>query len=349
MKCPENLNIRQFKSLITPADLAYELPRTKDVGSVVAGACKRIEQILTNKDRRRIVIAGPCSLHDRDASLEYAERLCRLQEAVKDTLLITMRCYFDKPLSTLGWNGMLYDPHLDDSYDIEEGFRRARGLLLAVGAMELPVATEFLDPIVPQYVSDLISWAAIGAHTTESQIHRQMASGLSMPVGFKNSTDGNPATTIAAIKAAASPHSFIGIYSSGRVVIAETSGNPHGHLIMRGGTHGPDYSEEYIASIQVQLHEADVPTGIILDCSHASFHKDPTRQRYVLANVAQQIHSGSRLITGIMLASFIQEGNQKIEARKKLEYGVSVTDKCIGWEDTEALIHSFAETVSHHV
>jgi 3-deoxy-7-phosphoheptulonate synthase len=347
MNSTENLNIRQFKSLITPNDLKRELSEAMDVAFVVVKARTRIEQILTNKDRRRIVITGPCSLHDRDASLEYAERLCRLQEAVKDTLLIVMRCYFEKPRSTLGWKGMLYDPYLDDSCDIEAGFRRARSLLLAVGAMELPTATEFLDPIVPQYVSDLISWAAIGARTTESQIHRQMVSGLSMPVGFKNATDGNPTTAIAAIKTASSPHSFMGIDGNGRVVIAETSGNPYGHLVMRGGTHEPNYSEEYIAFSQVLLRKADVPTGVIIDCSHANSHKDPTRQRAVLADVAQQIHNGNRLITGVMLESFLHEGNQEIVTREALKYGVSVTDKCIGWEETEELIHSFAETVSH--
>ncbi|MHC4147156.1 MAG: 3-deoxy-7-phosphoheptulonate synthase [Planctomycetota bacterium] len=266
---------------------------------------------LADRDKRRMVIAGPCSLHDRQATLEYAGRLRELQDEIGEKILVIMRAYFEKPRTTLGWKGMLYDPFLDNSYNIEEGFRRARGLLLAIGELGLPTATEFLDPIVPQYMADLVSWAAIGARTAESQIHRQMASGLSMPVGFKNSTDGNLTAAVDAIKAAQSPHSFMGINADGQVVIAETRGNKYGHLVMRGGSQGPNYGSEYVAFAGVLLRKASVSCGILIDCSHANSGKIPERQREVLFDVAEQIKQGNCSIAGVMLESFLAEGNQQ--------------------------------------
>ena len=342
MEQTDNLNILRLKSLITPEELKGELPETDGVAQLVASSRMNIQKILTNSDKRRMVITGPCSLHDREATLEYASKLRELRDEVSDKILIIMRAYFEKPRTTLGWKGMLYDPYLDNSYNIEEGFRRARCLLLSIGEMGLPTATEFLDPIVPQYMADLVSWVAIGARTTESQIHRQMASGLSMPVGFKNSMDGNLTAAIDAVKAASSPHSFMGIDGNGKVIIAETRGNKYGHLVMRGGSGGPNYSSEYVAFAEVLLRKANVPTGILIDCSHANSNKYHKRQREALFDVAEQIREGNRLIAGIMLESFIHEGNQPVGTLENLEYGISLTDKCIGWEETEELIRHFA-------
>jgi 3-deoxy-7-phosphoheptulonate synthase len=339
----DNLNILRFKPLITPDELKSQLPETDEIARLVASSRTSIFNILANKDKRRLVIAGPCSLHDRDATLEYAGRLVELQNEVSEKILIIMRAYFEKPRTTLGWKGMLYDPDLDNSYNIEEGIRRARSLLLAIAELKLPTATEFLDPIVPQYTADLVSWAAIGARTTESQIHRQMASGLSMPVGFKNSMNGNLSAAIDAIKAAASGHFFMGIDGGGKVVVAETRGNKCGHLVMRGGTNGPNYGSEHVAFVEVLLRKANVPTGIVIDCSHANSNKDHKHQGQALYDVAEQIAGGNRLIAGVMLESFLREGNQPVNTPDKLEYGLSLTDKCIGWEETEELIRHFAD------
>jgi len=291
------------------------------------------------------VITGPCSLHDKKATFDYAQRLKKLQDKFADTLLIVMRTYFEKPRTTLGWKGMLYAPELDGSYDIEQGIFRAREILLEIERIGLPCATEFLDPIVPQYFADLISWAAIGARTAESQIHRQMASGLSMPIGFKNSTDGNLSAAIAAVKAAASPHSFLGIGRNGQVIVAETTGNKFGHIVMRGGSDCPNYAAEYVAFAGVMLKKAGISNGIIIDCSHANSNKDYRLQRNALLDVAAQIKAGTKLISGVMLESFIAEGNQKPDRVEKLMYGKSLTDGCIGWEETEELIGVFAQAV----
>ncbi|MHC4166229.1 MAG: 3-deoxy-7-phosphoheptulonate synthase [Planctomycetota bacterium] len=345
MEQTDNLNILRFKPLITPDELRSQLPETDEVAGLVASSRVSVHKILTNKDPRRLVIAGPCSLHDREATLEYAGKLKDLQDQVGEKILIIMRAYFEKPRTTLGWKGMLYDPCLDNSFKIEEGFHRARSLLLSIAELGLPTATEFLDPIVPQYTADLITWAAIGARTTESQIHRQMASGLSMPVGFKNSMDGNLSAAIDAIKAAASPHFFMGIDGDGKVVVAETRGNSCGHLVMRGGAQGPNYASEHVAFAEVLLCKANVPTGIIVDCSHANSNKDHKRQRQVLFDVTEQIGRGNRLIAGVMLESFLREGNQPVDTPDNLEYGVSLTDKCIGWEETEELIRHLADAL----
>ncbi len=338
MELTDNLNIKDFKPLITPMKLKDEFPETEQVAQLVAESRNIIQAILVNRDERRIVIAGPCSLHDCKATLEYGERLRELQDEVKDKILIIMRTYFEKPRTTVGWKGMIYDPRLDNSYDIEEGLRQARRLLLEIAKMGLPAATEFLDPIVPQYLADLVSWAAIGARTSESQIHRQMASGLSMPVGFKNSVEGNLTPAIDAIKAASSDHSFMGIDRNGQVVIAETRGNKYGHLVMRGGSGCSNYGSEYVAFAKVLLCKAGISTGVIIDCSHANSQKDYKKQRLALLDVAEQMRQGNRLIAGVMLESFLKEGRQPFDKPENLKYGISLTDSCIGWEETEEMI-----------
>ena len=345
MELTDNLNIVRFKPLIAPEKLKTELPETDETAHLVAASRKIVQDILANRDKRRIVIVGPCSLYDHEATLEYANRLKTLQNEVAEKILIIMRAYFEKPRTTLGWKGMLYDPYLDGSYDIEEGFRRARSLLLEIAKMGLPAGTEFLDPIVPQYFAELISWAAIGARTTESQVHRQMASGLSMPIGFKNSTDGNLAPVIDAIKAASSSHSFMGINREGKVVIAETRGNRYGHLVMRGGTGGPNYGSEYVAFAEVLLRKAQISSGVIIDCSHANSRKDHKQQRTAFFDIVEQIKEGNRLIAGVMLESFLKEGSQSAGKPEELKYGVSLTDRCIGWDETEELIGRFAGVV----
>lgn len=345
MELTENLNIVRFKPLLTPDQLKEKYPLGDQTAHLVAQSRRIVQAVLTNNDGRKIVITGPCSLHDKVAALEYASKLKDLQSKISDKVLIIMRTYFEKPRTTVGWKGMIYDPYLDGSYDIEEGFLRARDILLEVGKIGLPCATEFLDPIVPQYLADLISWASIGARTTESQIHRQMASGLSMPIGFKNSTDGNLTASVDAIKSASSPHSFMGISKSGQVIIAETSGNKFGHLVMRGGTDCPNYGEEYVAFARVLLKKAKINTGIIIDCSHANSDKDCRRQRIALLDTAEQIKKGTSVISGIMLESFLVEGSQKPGKAETLVYGQSLTDECIGWEETDELIRTFADAV----
>jgi 3-deoxy-7-phosphoheptulonate synthase len=345
METTDNLNIRCFKSLISPDQIKDQLPQTKEQARVVASSRHAIEDILTGRDRRRVVITGPCSLHDEEATLEYARRLRKLQEDTAEKLLLVMRTYFEKPRTTLGWKGLLYDPRLDGSYDIDNGIRISRRILTEISTIGLPAATEFLDPIVPQYLADFVSWAAIGARTSESQIHRQMASGLSMPIGFKNATDGNLEIALDAIRAALSSHSFLGIDRHGKVIIAETRGNKYGHLVMRGGSSGPNYTSEYVAFAEVLLRKAQIPNGIIIDCSHANSHKNHKRQRETLLDIADQIRTGNKSIAGIMLESFIKEGKQSIGTPGGLQFGLSLTDSCIGWEETEELIRFFAEAV----
>ena len=345
MELTDNLNIRQFKPLATPDQLKQQYPETDEAAHVVAEARRQIENILVGRDSRRMVITGPCSLHDEEATLDYARRLHMVQKEVVGQILIVMRAYFEKPRTTLGWKGMLYDPHLDGSYDIETGFKTSRNLLLEIAKIGLPTATEFLDPIVPQFLADLVCWAAIGARTAESQIHRQMASGLSMPIGFKNATDGNLGIPMDAIKSAQSPHSFLGIDRNGQAIIAETKGNRYGHLVMRGGSGGPNYASEYVAFAEVLLKKAHIPTGMVIDCSHANSYKNHKRQREALFDIADQIRSGNRSIAGVMLESFINEGKQSIGAAGVLKYGTSLTDSCIGWNETEELIRFMAEAI----
>lgn len=345
MELTDNLNIMQFKRLTAPEVLKADLPETESAAHLVSQSRQQVEQILRRDDPRRMVIVGPCSLHDEEATLDYARRLLKVQKGCSEQLLIIMRAYFEKPRTTLGWKGMLYDPHLDGSYDLDLGIRKSRQLLCEIAELGLPSATEFLDPIVPQYLADMITWAAIGARTTESQIHRQMASGLSMPIGFKNATDGNLGVAIDAIQAASNAHSFLGIDRTGRVIVAETKGNRYGHLVMRGGTRGQNYTSEYVAFAEILLSKAHLPNGIVVDCSHANSNKNYKFQRKSLSDIAEQIQSGNTSIAGVMLESFIEEGKQGIGTAGGLKYGTSLTDGCIGWNETEELIGQLAEAV----
>jgi len=308
--------------------------------TVVEGR-EALRRILRGEDPRLIVVVGPCSIHDESAALEYAERLTKLATDVRNTLHVVMRVYFEKPRTIVGWKGLINDPLLDGSFDIAEGLHRARKLLLNIAEMGLPAATEMLEPITPQYVADLVSWASIGARTTESQTHRQMASGLSMPVGYKNATDGNLEIAIHAMQAARHPHSFLGIDYDGRTCIINTSGNPWGHLILRGGRSGPNYDAESVKCAAETLAAAGVSSSLMIDCSHANSEKDYTKQARVWEDAVEQRAAGTKEIIGLMLESNLFEGNQKLTSDlSQLRYGVSITDACIGWEQTEELLRS---------
>lgn len=349
MENTNDLNIVRFDPLMTPAELKADVPLTDKAASAVAAGRRAIQAVMRREDPRRIVVVGPCSIHETDASFEYACRLAALAGEVSDRVLLVMRAYLEKPRTTLGWKGILYDPYLDESDDMHEGFRRSRRLLLRLSELGVPIGSEILDPIVPQYVADLISWASIGARTAESQIHRQMASGLSMPIGFKNSTDGSLAGAIAGMRASASPHSFLGITADGRVSIVSTRGNPYTHVVLRGGTQGPNYQSEHIAFTEALLRREGLDPRILVDCSHANSNKDPKLQGVVFMDVLAQIRQGCRSIMGMMLESFLEEGNQPIPRdRALLRYGVSITDKCIGWEETTELVRALARSVPAH-
>ena len=334
-----DVNIASTEALISPVGLVEELPLTADVEAVVLEGRRQIQAVLRGEDSRFLVITGPCSVHDEEAGLEYAHRLKALQDEYSDRMLIVMRVYFEKPRTTVGWKGMIYDPYLNDTFDIGEGLRRARRLLLKIGEMGIYTATEFLDPIVPQYLAGLVSWAAIGARTTESQTHRQMASGLSMPVGFKNGTDGDAQIAVDAMLSAQSEHAFLGIDHFGQTCIVHTNGNPYGHLVLRGGKSGPNFGSESIAAAQELLSKADVPSRLLVDCSHGNSNKDHTRQNIALNSIIEQRSAGNDDIIGCMLESNLNAGSQSLSGTlAELEYGVSVTDACIGWEETEELL-----------
>jgi 3-deoxy-7-phosphoheptulonate synthase len=285
---------------------------------------------------------GPCSIHDVEAAKEYAQRLKRLSDDIADQVFVVMRAYFEKPRSTVGWKGLINDPHLDDSFKVAEGLHIGRQLLLELSQMGLPLATEALDPITPQYMQDLISWSAIGARTTESQTHREMASGLSCPVGFKNGTDGSLGVAINALESVASPHRFLGISPTGQVSVIQTKGNAHGHVVLRGGSSGPNYSPEHIQACEAALEKLGLTQSIMVDCSHANSNKDHRQQRNVVNSVSQQIAAGNRSITGLMIESHLHEGNQSISNPDGLSYGVSITDACINWDETDSLLRQLA-------
>ena len=347
MEQTENTNVLAQENLISPLGLKEVLPLTEPITHAVANARRSIRGILRGTDPRLLVVAGPCSIHDRDAAIEYAHRLSALARELDDSLLIVMRVYFEKPRTTIGWKGLINDPHLDGSFHIEEGIRIARELLLKIAdpaTLGLPIATEALDPIMPQYLQDLVAWSVIGARTVESQTHREMASGLSCPVGFKNSTDGGLAVAINGLRSVSTPHRFLGINQRGEVAIIHTRGNADGHLVLRGGYKGPNFDAESIADAERQLKSAGLAASIVVDCSHANSSKDHTRQAYVANEVAAQIEAGNRSIAGIMLESNLKAGNQVLGDRKEtLEYGLSITDACIDWPTTETLLKSLAE------
>lgn len=335
----ENLNIDSFDRMPSPAEIHAALPVPDGVAETVAGGRRDLQRILAREDPRLLVVVGPCSIHDPVAGLDYARRLKALSDEVADTLLLVMRVYFEKPRTATGWKGYINDPRMDDSFHIEEGMRKAREFLLRIGEIGLPAATEALDPNTPQYIGDLISWTAIGARTSESQTHREMSSGLSTPVGFKNATDGDLAAAVNAILSASRPHSFLGLNDQGSAAIVRTRGNAFGHLVLRGGGGRPNYDTVSIALAEAALRKAGLPENIVVDCSHANSHKNPRLQPLVLQDCAHQIRRGNRSIVGVMVESFLEEGNQPIPADlSTLTYGCSVTDACIGWEDTVTMI-----------
>jgi len=347
MQPTQNLHVKESVRLLPPRALKDEFPMTEHANRTVVEGREAVNRILRQEDPRLLVIVGPCSIHDVDGALEYAKRLNHLREELAGRLCIVMRVYFEKPRTTIGWKGLINDPHLDGSYDIESGLKKARQLLLAITTMGLPTATEFLDPIVPQYIADLVSWAAVGARTTESQTHREMASGLSMPVGFKNATDGSLQIAIDAMTSARTPHSFLGIDQDGVTSIIRTTGNPHGHVVLRGGRLQTNYDPESIASAFATLKKAGLPSVLMVDCSHANSGKQHARQEEVWKSVVEQRTGGDAALIGLMVESYLEEGSQPIPKRlSELRPGVSITDACVGWKTTERMLRHGHEAMS---
>ena len=338
----ENVNVAALAPFPTPAEVKARQPGPAETLDTVAQARRRIRDILERRDHRLLVVIGPCSIHDPAAALDYARRLKALTRRTEDSLYVVMRAYFEKPRTTVGWKGLINDPDINDTFRVESGIRAARQVLLDIAAAGLPLATEALDPITPQYLHDLITWSAIGARTTESQTHRELASGLSSAVGFKNGTDGSLAVAVNALKSVASPHRFLGIDALGRVAVIHTRGNPAAHIVLRGGENGPNYDTDAVARCEKALGAAGLAENIMVDCSHANSNKDHERQPLVAEAVAEQIVAGNRSIIGLMVESNIAAGNQQ-PAAGELAYGVSITDACVGWEDTERLLLALAE------
>ena len=334
--------IERLVPLITPQELFDELPLDGDRVEVLLNGRAAARAVLDGDDDRLMVVVGPCSVHDFDAAREYAERLSAEARRLGDDLLIVMRVYFEKPRTTIGWKGLINDPHLDGSGDVNTGLRLARRFLLEVLGLGVPVGCEFLDPITPQYISDLVSWGAIGARTTESQIHRQLGSGLSMPVGFKNGTDGNVQVAVDAVRAAAARHAFPGIDADGRSAILHTRGNSDCHIILRGGKSGPNFGPESVTLATHLLRKSSLPERVVIDLSHDNSGKRPERQPEVARAVAEQVAAGDRTITGVMIESFLIEGNQPAGPLETLTYGQSITDGCIGWETTSQVLDELA-------
>ncbi|MGB2079336.1 MAG: 3-deoxy-7-phosphoheptulonate synthase [Vibrio sp.] len=341
----DELRTQALGPMPTPIELAQAYPLTETVAEHIAQTRAQIEAILKGEDKRLIVIVGPCSIHDPQAAVDYAKRLVPLQQKYQDSLCIVMRTYFEKPRTIIGWKGLITDPNLDGTYALEEGLHKARQLLVEINELGLPTATEFLDMITGQYISDLISWGAIGARTTESQIHREMASALSCPVGFKNATNGNVKIATDAVRAAQSSHYFYSPDKNGRMTVYRTQGNPHGHVILRGGESGPNFDQASVASACDQLTSVGLTPRLIVDFSHANCAKQHRKQLDVAADICEQIRQGSQSIAGIMAESFIEEGNQSMDDLSQLKYGQSITDPCLGWNDTETMLAMLAQAV----
>ena len=342
----ENLNIAALDLMPPPDELHARVPVSDVASEAVAAGRATLERILDRRDARLFVVVGPCSIHDPVAGYDYAERLRRLADEVRETLVLVMRVYFEKPRTSTGWKGFINDPRMDDSFHVEEGMEKARAFLLRVAELGLPAATEALDPIAPQYLGDLVAWTAIGARTSESQTHREMASGLSTPVGFKNGTDGSIDAAINAIKSVSTPHAFLGINMQGRSSIVRTRGNRYGHLVLRGGGGRPNYDTVSISLAEEALATARLAPNIVVDCSHANSSKDPNVQPLVMADCAHQIREGNRSIVGLMVESNLEGGNQPIpEDLSKLRYGCSVTDPCVDWATTERMLRAARETL----
>ncbi|KAB0669506.1 3-deoxy-7-phosphoheptulonate synthase [Oryzomonas sagensis] len=334
-----NLKITAITPVIAPAELRQVFPLSDRDREFVNTSRERVKEIIHRRDRRLMMVVGPCSIHDPLAAVEYAKRLALLSRKVEDRLLLVMRTYFEKPRTTIGWKGLINDPDMDHSHLISKGLGIARGLLLKITSLNVPVATEMLDPITPEYLADMISWGAIGARTTESQTHREMSSGLSFPVGFKNGTDGNLQIAMDAMKAVQHPHSFLGINREGRTSIIQTSGNPDVHIVLRGGSRKVNYTPEDIAATEESLKKNGLFPTIMVDCSHGNSNKDYQKQPEVLESVIQQVMDGNSSISGVMIESNLEAGSQKIPADpSQLKYGVSITDACIDWSTTERII-----------
>lgn len=344
MERTSNLRIESSDQLLTPRELLSELPATEAHLQTVEEGRKQIEAILSGEDSRLLGVIGPCSIHDPVMGLEYAAKLKELAHELRDSMYLVMRVYFEKPRTKLGWRGLILDPHLNGSNDIQEGLRQARKLLLDITAMGIPAGSEMLDPIVPQFIDDLLSWGAIGARTTESQTHREMSSGLSMPIGFKNGTDGAVSTAINAMTSSRHPHSFIGIDEDGKTCILRTRGNEMGHLILRGGKSGPNYYRDHVESAGSQLRDAGLIDRIMIDCSHSNSGKNHERQHIVLEDLVRQRLNGVHEVMGFMIESNHFSGKQAIpEDISQLKYGVSITDACIGWDETKRILYKSAE------
>ena len=333
-----DIRVSQVESLDPPITYLRRQPISNKISQIVIKGRNEIENIIKGNDKRLLFIVGPCSIHDETAGLEYASRLSEIAKIVSKEILVVMRVYFEKPRTTVGWKGLINDPNLDGSFDISNGLKRSREFLLKVNELGIPVATEFLDPFIPQYLADLVSWGAIGARTSESQTHREMASGLSVPVGFKNGTGGSNQIAIDAIISASSPHTFLGIDLDGNASIVHTKGNEVCHLVLRGGSNGPNYDEKSVKEAENQMKKSGLDPKIIIDCSHANSNKDHRKQPIVFENILTQKLKGNKSIVGLMLESHINEGNQSLSDSNNLKYGVSITDACINWETTKDLI-----------
>jgi len=343
-----NINIQQIRPLPSPREYQERWPITDSITQTVAQGREAIADIMSGRDDRLLIITGPCSIHDTQAGLEYAGRLKELADRFQDRLLIAMRVYFEKPRTTVGWKGLVYDPHLRGSIDMSEGLHMAREFLLKVSEMGLLATTEFLDPIIPQYLADLISWAAIGARTSESQTHRQMASGLSMPVGFKNGTGNSIQLAVDAVVSARASHGFLGVDSEGQAAVVITKGNPDCHVVLRGGSRGPNYNADSIAEAVALIQRAGLRTQLVVDCSHGNSDKDYTKQSIAFRSAVEQRLNGNANIAGLMLESHLIEGGQKLDESdpSKLQYGISITDTCIGWEETVGLLTDTYDAMS---
>jgi 3-deoxy-7-phosphoheptulonate synthase len=344
MQQTENLNVLAFDLMASPQEVKGRVPMSERAAQTVLRGRRTLEAILDGSDRRLFAVVGPCSIHDPVAGLDYARRLRALADEVASTLVLVMRVYFEKPRTALGWKGFINDPHMDDSFRIEEGMEKARRFLLDVNELGLPAGTEALDPIAPQYYGDLVAWTAIGARTSESQTHREMSSGLSTPVGFKNGTDGDLEAAVNGILAAGGPHAFLGINDQGRSAVVRTRGNRYGHVVLRGGGGRPNFDTVSISLAEQALAKARLPQNLVVDCSHANSWKKPELQPLVMRDVVHQVREGNRSIVGLMVESFLEAGNQPIPAdRSKLRYGCSVTDPCVGWDTTAEMLRGAHE------
>ncbi len=343
----DDVRIANLRPLLPPAILMEELPLSDEASETVVRARGQVADVVQARDDRLLVVVGPCSIHDPAAGIDYARTLKKAAVEFSDELLVVMRVYFEKPRTTVGWKGLINDPHLDGSFVINEGLRRARRFLIDVVEQGLPAGTEFLDPITPQFLADLVSWGAIGARTSESQVHRELASGLSMPVGFKNATDGNLQVAIDGVRSSAQPHHFLSVTKQGVAAIVATNGNPDCHVILRGGHSGPNHGEEAVAGATEALERSGLPGHLMVDCSHANSGKDHRRQPDVARDLAQQVADGSRSVVGLMMESFLVDGTQEVIPghESELVYGQSITDACMGWERTEPLFGELAQAV----